>query len=207
MYKKFLKAFIAFLFISLSTIGFGQNTSCYNEAPVKLLDSTVESFLTKLGTYKKPSLSQIIALVNQNIVPHTNFNVTARLVLGQKWRSINATQKKEFVVALKKMVLNTYSSAFVSYDGEEIDIKCPISYNTKKNRVEINSKVTHPQKRSFYLKYRLFKKGDKWFVYDIIIDNVSIVNSYRQTVKRLIEQNKDFNQVLKVMEKKAKINS
>ena len=152
-------------------------------------------------------MSQIIALVNQNIVPHTNFNVTARLVLGQKWRSINATQKKEFVVALKKMVLNTYSSAFVSYDGEEIDIKCPISYNTKKNRVEINSKVTHPQKRSFYLKYRLFKKGDKWFVYDIIIDNVSIVNSYRQTVKRLIEQNKDFNQVLKVMEKKAKINS
>ena len=189
--------------VSGISIASAKNTSCYNEAPVKLLDSTVEKFLDKLNKYNKPNLTQVRSLIKQDLEPHANFNITARLVLGQKWHHITDKQKKEFVQNLKNMILNTYSSAFTNYSGEKIDIKCPIKYNRDKNKVEVDSKVTHPQKRSFSLKYRLYKKGNEWIFYDIIIDNVSVVNSYRQTVRRLIERHSNFDKVLDIMAKKG----
>lgn len=203
MYKK--NSIIVVLLISILSMSFihAKNTSCYDEAPVKLVDSTVEKFLNKLNNYKKPSLTQVRSLINQDLEPHANFNITARLVLGQKWNQITAQQKKEFVTNLKNMILNTYGSAFTTYSGEKIEIRCPIKYNSKKDKVEIDSRVTHPQKQSFSLTYRLYKKGNEWIFYDIIIDNVSVVHSYRQTVRRLIEQNSSFDKVLEIMAKKG----
>jgi len=203
MNKKIQVIFVLLISILGMSFTYAKNTSCYNEAPVKLLDSVVEKFLNKLNNYKKPSLTQVRGLIKQDLEPHANFDITARLVLGQKWRQITSKQKTEFVKNLRNMILNTYGSAFTNYSGEKIDIRCPIKYNSKKNKVEIDSRVTHPQKQSFSLKYRLYKKGNEWIFYDIIIDNVSVVHSYRQTVRRLIEQHSNFDKVLDIMAKKG----
>lgn len=206
-YKAKRKLSLVFLILSIiatsSITSFGANTSCYNEPPVKLLDSTIDKFLGKLDKLKKPSLSQVRSLIQQDVEPHANFNITARLVLGPEWRKISSSQKQQFVKNLRNMILNTYGSAFTNYSGEKIEIKCPIKYNRNSDKVEIDTKVTHPQKQGFILTYRLYKKGNDWILYDIIIDNVSIVHSYRQTVRRLIDENRNFDKVLDIMAKKG----
>jgi ABC-type transporter MlaC component len=98
----------------------------------------------------------------------------------------------------------TYGVLFEQYNGETIQFHCPIRElsNGSAHRVEVDSTVHHPNKPDNEVRFRLMEREGAWFVYDLIIDNISLVESYRQVFAESLSQKKSFEAFLSDLHRK-----
>ncbi|RJR26100.1 MAG: ABC transporter substrate-binding protein [Desulfobacteraceae bacterium] len=122
-------------------------------------------------------------LIRQAIDERFDWEEMARRTLARHWTGRNDTEKKEFIFLFGKLLERTYLDKVEGYSGEKVNYEGETidgDYGT----VKVGIMTT--QEKSIAVLYRLKKKGPDWFVYDISIEGVSLINNYRTQFNSII---------------------
>jgi len=149
--------------------------------PLSLIRDTSDQVLAKVSDRKRElneSPEKIYDLVNSIVVPHFDFSRMSRLVLGKHWRKASDTQKSAFIDQFQNLLVRTYAIALLNYSDQAIEYH-PIHNTDDAADVMVNTEVKTSGAPSIPINYRLHRNEGCWKVYDVIIDNISLVSNYR----------------------------
>lgn len=132
----------------------------------------------------------LYALVDRIILPHFDFRVMSRLVLGKHWKKVSREQQKRFTEEFKTLLVRTYSAAMLDFTEEQIKY-LPIRANGEDNTKALSRmEITQPGGgRPAQMQLRMIDRDGNWMVYDITIDGISLVTNYRNSFSNEIVQN------------------
>jgi ABC-type transport system involved in resistance to organic solvents, auxiliary component len=137
---------------------------------------------------KSGDLNRINQLVDELILPYVNFEKTTRLAAGRHWREATPQQQKALVNTFKDTLIRTYSGALANVDSvSRIEIQ-PFRGDPNADDVVVRSLVTRSNGPSVAVDYRLEKTPQGWKVYDINIENIWLIQNYRNQFAQQIQQ-------------------
>ena len=178
-------------------------------SPVELLQKTSDDVIRVLKAKAdqiEQDPDQIYALVNQYIIPHLDDVAMAKLALGKNWNKATREQKIEFVDSFRMLLVRTYGKSLREYRDQTINF-FPVKLENGAERVEVKSEVLQPGGPSVPVSYRLRLKDNAWKVYDLSIDGVSLVTSYRGTFAQEIRKGGMEGLLQMLRDKNSKVSS
>ena len=129
----------------------------------------------------------IYDLVDEIILPHFDFERMSQLVLGKYWNRVGADEKEQFVNEFRTLLVRTYASAMSEYSDEEI-VFLPFHSDDKADDVTVKTEVDQKSGFPIPIDYSLHMRQGEWKVYDVSIDDVSLVVNYRTSFASEIKQ-------------------
>lgn len=123
------------------------------------------------------------AAVRKVAVEVFDVNETAKRALGQHWQARNASERDEFVHLFADLLERTYISKIDLYRGERLRY---ISEAIDGEFAIVRAKVVTAKGAEVPVEARLLKRADHWLIYDITIENVSLIGNYRTQFDRII---------------------
>jgi phospholipid transport system substrate-binding protein len=124
--------------------------------------------------------AKIHALVEQKILPFFDFRHMTQLAVGKNWPSATPEQRDSLSNEFRTMLVRTYASSLSSVADYKIEFK-PFRASPGDSEVTVNTEVSKPGAPPIPIDYRLEKQGNSWKVFDVIVDNVSLVTVYRNS--------------------------
>jgi phospholipid transport system substrate-binding protein len=152
-------------------------------APDVMLKQTsdeVISILKQKREQLKDDPDLVYELVHEYILPHLDEVTIAKLALGKNWRDATREQKLEFIDEFRNLLIRTYGKSLSEFSDQQINY-FPVNMKQGEEKVVVKSEVLQPGGPSIPVSYRMRIKDDAWKVYDLSIDGVSLVTSYRGT--------------------------
>ncbi len=149
--------------------------------PDALVKTTAEDVLHIIKTDKAIQAgdkAKIYALAEEKILPNFDFDRVCRMVLGKNWRIATDDQKAGFQKEFRSLLMRTYASALAKYKDQTIKY-APAIYSRDKSVAKVKTKILQNGGPSIAVDYTLKQKGERWKVFDIIIEKVSLVTNYR----------------------------
>jgi len=151
------------------------------ESPVDMLKRTSDQVISVLKEKrilieKEPNM--VYELVDQYILPHLDDVTMAKLALGKSWRKASNDEKIQFVDEFRTLLVRTYSKSLQEFSDQKINF---FPAEPKDGKAVVKSEVIQSGGPKIPVSYRMRVKDDGWKVYDISIDGVSLVTSYRGT--------------------------
>jgi phospholipid transport system substrate-binding protein len=131
---------------------------------------------------------KIVALVDAKVLPHFDFQRMTQLAVGRYWRTATPEQKQALVTQFRDMLVRTYTKVFTVYRDQTIEVK-PLRAAPDDSEVTVNTVISKPGAQATLVDYEMKKAADGWKVFDISIEGVSMVMSYRGTFASQIQQN------------------
>ncbi len=126
------------------------------------------------------------ARVDELIVPNLDFDTMTKLAVGKFWRQADAGQRTELVTEFQVLLLNTYTGALTEYGGESITFE-PFRPESRDDRAVVRSKFAQSGGSDVPVVYKLRDKSG-WGIYDIEVNSISLVTSYRSAFANEIEK-------------------
>jgi phospholipid transport system substrate-binding protein len=173
--------------------------------PQALVMETTKQVLAEIESKKQElsnNPSEIYPLVDEILLPRFDFKVISRLVLGDHWKSASDIQQESFVREFRELLVKTYATALLNYSGEEI-VYPPIKTSPNAKKVKVKTSVKNSG-AAVPIDYSLFLRNGEWKVYDITIDGVSLVSTYRSNFNSQIQRNKLAGLISDLKEKNSK---
>lgn len=170
--------------------------------PKDLVKKTADRILTIL---KDPSLKGATKLQErrqklwEEISTAFDFEEMSKRALGRHWSKRSPEEKKEFVDLFSHLIQNAYIGKIDLYSDEEIVYlgeKQDSQYTT------VSTKILTKTGTEITADYRLLKDQEKWMVYDVVIEGVSLVNNYRIQFNNIVIKSSYEKLVEKMKQKK-----
>jgi phospholipid transport system substrate-binding protein len=116
---------------------------------------------------------------------HRRFDFTemARRSLGGEWRRLTPAERDQFTLLFTDLLEGTYIDTLQFLDDEEIDFQ---GERREGDYAEVESRILSTNGRDISIKYRSFLVDGEWKIYDIVADNISLVNNYQSQFKRIL---------------------
>jgi phospholipid transport system substrate-binding protein len=130
---------------------------------------------------------KLYAMVDEVVLPHFDFPLMGRLVLGSQWTQASTEQQVRFLNGFKTLMVKTYGNALLQYSNESITFS-PAEEGSKPDRASVGSKIQSPGSDPVSMEYKMRKLDDHWLVYDVVVDNISLVTNYRGTYASEIQR-------------------
>jgi phospholipid transport system substrate-binding protein len=131
---------------------------------------------------------KLARLVEDKIANKFDFDRISRSVLGREWNSTSREDKDKFIVEFRSLLIRTYSSALSKYRNQTIESK-PLLAEPGDNEVKVKTQIVQPGGPIIPLDYSMEKIDDGWKVYDVSIDGLSLVTTYRGQFAEEVKQN------------------
>lgn len=112
-----------------------------------------------------------------------DFAETAKRSLGIYWAQRTPQERKEFVDLFWNLLELSYVDKIETYSGEKI---LYVGESIDGDFATVRSKVEDKKHLAFPLEYRLYKRDGRWWVYDVVIEGVSLVSNYRTQFNKII---------------------
>lgn len=171
-------------------------------APTDQIRQTVDRLLAILndpqlkGEQKKNERRQKLKEV---LYQRFDFTEMARRSLGSEWRRRTPEEQKEFVKLFTELLERSYLDKIESYSGEKV---LYLKEREDGNYAEVETKIVDKKGQEYSVDYRLHKVNGDWKVYDVIIEDVSLVGNYRSQFSRVLAKS-SFDELLKTMKEKT----
>jgi len=173
--------YLKFVVIAM-VICFGSNVMAV-ENPKAQLQGTMERVMAVTRTFRNASdFANNKDRLRQIILPRFDFSEMARRSLGNNWSTL-AGREKEFVEAFVQFAEASYMNALGSYRGEMMTYG---REQVDENFAEVDTQVLGRGEPA-PVTYKLHLVGNDWKVYDVIIDNVSVVSNFRSQFSRILQ--------------------
>ncbi len=172
-----------FTILGLGLFLFAPGVQADIESPVALLERTSEQVLKILREEHETLVNdpeRVYQIVDQYILPHLDEVTMAKLALGKNWRKASREQKLAFIEEFKHLLIKTYSKSLTEFRDQKIRY-FPVKLAPDTRKTSVKAEVIQPGGPSIPLAYRMRVKNNAWKVYDIKVDGVSLVTSYRGT--------------------------
>jgi phospholipid transport system substrate-binding protein len=179
-----LRVILIALFLGLS--------SAFAGAPTDQVRATVDRVLSILeNSQLKPPERR--AQLKEAIYARFDFAEMAKRSLGPEWRRRTAQEQSEFVTLFTDLLERVYLSRIENYGEEKVSY---LRETQDQNFATVDTKIVNKQGEEVSVVYRLHKVGEEWKVYDVVIENVSVVNNYRSQFTRVLSSS-SFGELLR----------
>jgi phospholipid transport system substrate-binding protein len=142
---------------------------------------------------------QVIDRLRQIVYPLFDFNEMAMRSLGPNWRRLNPQQRSEFVSTFTALLEKTYADQIDLYDGQQVIYS---GESVDSEYAQVDSRIIDKKGQTYSVVYRLHRVDGKWRIYDVVAENISLVNNYRAQFNRVIAKS-SFEELLKIMKQQA----
>ncbi len=129
-----------------------------------------------------------------------DFREMSRRVLGSTWNDISAEQRDHFVVQMTKLLENVYIGRLESYDGREVEFAAE---RIKGKRAQVTTLINYEGSK-IPVHYIMQKEHDRWMVYDINIEGVSLIRNYMEQFRTILRQ-EEYEGLIKIIEQKNQL--
>lgn len=154
---------------------------------VKETSQDVLEIVKKDKDIQAGSKQKIYALVDAKVLPHFDFKRMTQLAVGKSWRQATPAQQDALVKEFRTLLVRTYSTSLSTYKNQTIDYK-PLRMQPGDTDVNVKTVVKQPGGQPIPIDYSLQKNADGWKVYDVVVDNISLVTNYRGSFASEIRQ-------------------
>lgn len=131
---------------------------------------------------------KVLDLVDAKVLPHFDFSRMTQLAVGRYWPKATPAQRQVLIGEFRALLVRTYSNSLSAYKNQTIDYK-PLKLQPDTTDVTVKTVVNQPGGQPIPIDYSLEKTGNGWKVYDVAVDNVSLVTNYRGSFGAEIKNN------------------
>lgn len=124
--------------------------------------------------------TKVAAVVETKILPLFDFNRMTQLAVARNWRLATPDQQKALTAEFKTLLVRTYSMALSNYRDQVIEFK-PLRAAPGDAEVAVKSEMKQPGTDALTMDYAMEKTAAGWKVYDIKVDGISLITTYRET--------------------------
>ena len=158
--------------------------------PSEVVESAAKSMLQGLeanrAAYRKDP-SKVGELVEMYLLPHFDIQYSARLVLGKHWASATPEQRERFANAFYHTLVDNYGSALAEFTSDRLKVY-PTKVEPNSDRASVRTEVTRDNGDHVPVSYSLHKTDDGWKAWDVVIEGISYVKSFREDFGSAIDQ-------------------
>ncbi len=160
--------------------------------PQQMVRATADQVLAQLSERHDeleadPQL--IYPLVEKTILPHFDFRRMSQSAMGRYWRRATEEQKTGVTDQFRELLVRTYATALLGYTGQQIEY-LPVQYPEGATEVLIPTRLSAADAPPIPVNYRLrLDESEKWLVYDVVIDGVSLITNYRSQFNAAVRRN------------------
>jgi phospholipid transport system substrate-binding protein len=179
-------------------------TSVDTSGPSQLIESSANILLSGIDQRRaefRKDPTGLYELVGNTLLPHFDTPYAAQLVLGQHWRKASTEQRKRFVDAFYQSLLYTYGDAMVDFTGDRLKV-LPTKVAPTDERATVRTEIKRSNGTKVAVNYSLRKVNGLWKAWDVVIDGISYVKSYREDYGAEVQQ-KGLEAVITRLEAKA----
>jgi phospholipid transport system substrate-binding protein len=179
-------------------------TSVDTSGPSQLIESSANILLAGIDSRRaefRKDPTGLYKLVAETLLPHFDTPYAAQLVLGQHWRNATPEQRKRFVDAFYQSLLYTYGDAMIDFTADRLRV-LPTKVTPTDERATVRTEIKRSNGTKVGVSYSLRKVGGEWKAWDVVIDGISYVRSYREDYGSEVQQ-KGLDAVITRLEAKA----
>ena len=182
------------MFVVLS---YGLPTAATASAPTDQIKSTIDAVLE---TLKDESLDQEAkeTKIKDLIADRFDYRNMSQRVLATNWKKATEEQQARFTELFPEILSNVYMGRIQEYTNERVDY---VGETIKKEKFALVETTIVAPSVEIPINYKLRLKSDDWLVYDVVIEGVSLINTYRSSYAE-IAKNEGIDGLLAKMEEK-----
>jgi phospholipid transport system substrate-binding protein len=173
---KFLAISLAFLTGLLAA-----GPSAAVSEPVEVVRATTDQVLERIEADReqlKASPGRMYNLVSEVVFPHFDFGIMSQWVLGDSWKDADEPTREAFIEEFRKLLVRTYATALLGFSNQAIMYPDVEQKGTGKTAT-VKQEIAQPGGGSIPIVYRLHNRSGDWKVFDVSVDGVSLVKTYR----------------------------
>jgi phospholipid transport system substrate-binding protein len=158
--------------------------------PGQLVQTAASAMLKDLDAHRSDyhaNPAKVHELVDQVLLPHFDTEYSARLVLGKHWTTANDTQRQRFIKAFYKSLLNNYGDALVDFTADRLKV-FPYTGDANAPFATVRTQVRKSDGSQVAVNYSLRRTDQGWKAWDVVIEGISYVKSFRDDFSSEIDQ-------------------
>jgi phospholipid transport system substrate-binding protein len=152
-------------------------------SPREQVKQTVDQVLEVLrnkaisGQPRRETLSRLIRA-------RFNFTIMSQRTLGKSWKEADAQQQARFITLFSDLLEASYISRIEAYSNETVSY---LGERVEGELAEVDTSI-HSGNIDIPISYRLVLENGSWFVYDVIIEEVSLIRNYRNSYGEIVRK-------------------
>ena len=160
------------------------------EAPDALVKRVTDELLALIKADKELAAGnqrKVVEVAESKVLPHFDFARMTRLAVGRNWAQATDAQKEALVKEFRTLLVRTYSSSLSAYRNQTIEVK-PTKLQAADKEATVRTAVIQQGGPPIPIDYSMQKEESGWKVYDVVIDGVSLVTTYRGSFNDQIQK-------------------
>jgi phospholipid transport system substrate-binding protein len=113
-----------------------------------------------------------------------DFGETAKRALGRHWQPLAEKDRQEFTSLFSDLIERAYISKIERYSGERITYT---GESIEGALASVRTRFVTKQGSEIPIDYRMQQRGDRWLVYDVVVEGISLINNYRTQFDKIIQ--------------------
>ena len=157
------------------------------DALIKQVSTEVLEAVKADKSIKAGDLQKIIALVDQKVMPYVDFQRMTASAVGRYWRQATPEQQKRLVTEFRNMLVRTYSNSISAYQGQTLKV-LPSRGKQDPEQTTVRTQFVRAGGQPLPIDFTMHQKDGTWKVYDIVVEGVSLVMTYRSEFDAVVKQ-------------------
>lgn len=145
---------------------------------------------------------KMLKLADEKVLPHFDFEEAARLAVGRSWARADPNQRKQIAAEFRAMLVRTYASAIEAYGGQTMQV-LPVRMKPDDTDVTVRNRFLRPGRTAVMIEYQMRRTAQGWKIYDIAVEGVSLVITYRSEFDAVVRQDGIEGLIKRLAEKNA----
>jgi phospholipid transport system substrate-binding protein len=179
-----LKVIIAWVILSVPALA-------QEAGPEELVKKVTADVMAAIKSDKQLAAGdrqKALKLAEEKVLPHVDFEEATRLAVGRGWAKATPEQKKRLATEFRNMLVRTYSNAISAYEGQQMKV-LPVRMKPGDTEATVHNQFTRPgNPKPVLIDYAMRKTDGGWKIYDIVVEGVSLVLTYRSEFDAVVKQ-------------------
>jgi len=180
---------IGFFFVGFSLTAGAQQQQL---APDQLVQKVTEEVLSAIKGDKQLAAGdkqKALKLAEEKVLPYIDFEESTRLAVGRAWPQATPEQRKKLVAEFRNMLVRTYSNAIEAYEGQTLKVLPSRGGKPDaKDEATVRAQFVRAGGKPLPIEFQMRKNGDTWKVFDIAVEGISLVLTYRSEFDAVVKQ-------------------
>jgi phospholipid transport system substrate-binding protein len=203
MKKTLLRTLAAAWLMAFAATSFAQNANA-NLSPDELVKKVTTDVLEAIKSDKQLAAgdkNKALALAEEKILPLVDFQEATRLAVGRSWAQASPEQRERLTQAFRQMLVRSYSNAIEAYQGQTVRV-LPSRAAPNADEATVRNQYLRPGGAPVSLEYAMRKTPEGWKIYDITVEGISLVLTYRGQFEQVVKQS-GIDGLIKTMNEKT----
>src|SRR3954462_1914851 len=171
-------------------LGFSLTAAAQELAPDQLVQKVTEEVLAAIKSDKQLAAGdkqKALKLAEEKVLPYIDFEQATRLAVGRAWSQAAPEQKKRLVNEFRNMLVRTYSNAISGYQGQTLKV-LPARGKQDPEDTVVRTQFVRAGGQPLPIEFHMRQTDKTWKVYDIVVEGVSLVMTYRSEFDAVVKQ-------------------